>query len=132
MSWSMIQFGDYWAHAHDIEQILFMTFAGEFFDSSPKFQSIAWLSDIDLSRFLDCEDKVCVFRQFLEDYRIWLKQLGTEISAEVVNQKTDVPFFVTFTGPYEVKHLVAFTSTVECVLGGDTSNEKVHRKIRLA
>jgi hypothetical protein len=146
MSWSMIDFGDFWAHAHDNEQILFMSFASEFLDSSSKFQALPWLrqwqlywldhkstlgngcSDIDLPRFLDVQEKVLAFRQFLQEYKTWVSGFGAEIPTDIANEKTGVPGFVTFTGPCEVQHLVSFVSTIEAVLDGDLGNKRVHRK----
>src|SRR5688572_1031281 len=115
MSWSMIEFGDFWAHAHDTEQILFMSFASEFLDSSSEFQALPWLrqwqqywvdhksthgngcSDIDLPRFLDIQEKVIAFREFLQKYKTWLSKFGAEIPADIANEKTGVPSFWTFT-----------------------------------
>ncbi len=81
----MISFGSHWAHAHDTEQILFMTFAAEFLDQS-RFRSSEWLqtwktywehhkrahgngcSDIDLEGNLSSSAKVQEFREFLDEY----------------------------------------------------------------
>ena len=145
MSWSMIDFGDYWAHAHDSEQILFMSLASEFLDSSPEFSHVSWLQDwklywldhkknhgngcsnIDLPRFLNSEEKIRQFRNFLYRYKIWLAEFGDAIPAEDINAKTDVPFFLFHIGPCRVSYLIAFASKVEDVLDGNTANEAVHR-----
>jgi hypothetical protein len=93
MSWSMIDYGEYWAHAHDSEQILFMSLAPEFLDSSPVFRDVKWLqewkdywlehkdthgngcSDIDLSRLLSSAERITQFRSFLSGYKLWLGTL---------------------------------------------------------
>ena len=144
MSWSMIHFGDYWAHAHDAEQILFMTLASEFLDSSPKFREVPWLqewkdywldhkvhhangcSNIDLSGFLTSQDRIDRFREFLADYKIWLSTLGDSIPAGVINEKTAVPFYLHFTGPCEVRELVEFACKVDDVLRGNTEAGRAH------
>jgi hypothetical protein len=146
MSWSMIEFGDSWADAHDSEQILFMSLAPEFLDSSPKFKHVSWLqewkaywlkhkethvngcSDIDLPRFLSSEDRVCQFRDFLAAYKTWLRTFGDSIPADVINAKTAVPFFLSFTGPCEVRELIAFACTIEDLLSGSMENKRVHKK----
>lgn len=145
MSWSSIEYGPHWAHAHDTEQIIFMSFAPEFLDSSP-FRSVSWLQewktywlehkyshgngccDIDLATHLRDEERVALFRRFLLDYRAWLSDLGEEIPANVMNAKTAVPGYINFLGPCRVEELIAFVTTIEAVLDGNTRNERVHVK----
>ena len=146
MSWSIIVLGDYWAHAHDTEQILFMSLAPEFLDSSDEFRQVSWLqdwkaywlehksahgngcSDIALERFLDTELKIRQFRSFLAHYKIWLAAFGDAIAAADINAKTDVPFYLIYTGPCSVDYLLAFATKIEDVLDGNLKNESVRRK----
>ena len=146
MSWSMIDYGEYWAHAHDADQILFMTLASEFLESSSEFMAVTWLqewkaywlehkathgngcSDIDFRSYLQDDQRIEVFRKFLGAYRSWLSQFGDGIPAEVINAKTAVPFYLYHTEPCRTSALLTFAATVEDVLSGNIENELVHRK----
>jgi len=146
----MISHDDYWAHAHDSEQILYMSLASEFLDSSHEFQNVAWLqewkaywldhknthangcSDIQLSRFLPTIDRIELFRHFLHKYELWLQQLGVEISAHEINRKTDMPRRLKYVESCRIADLVAFATTIEDVLNGNVQNARVHLKPEVA
>ncbi|MFD0725649.1 hypothetical protein [Lysobacter brunescens] len=146
MGWSMIDYGEYWAHAHDSDQILFMTFASEFLDSSSEFVGETWLQDwkiywlehkadhangccdLDLQSHLLDGRRIKVFRDFLAAYRSRISRYGDEIPAEVINLKTAVPFYLQQMGPSRTSDLLAFVTTIEDLLSGNTQNKLVHRK----
>jgi hypothetical protein len=145
MSWSTIRFGEYWAHAHDIDQILFMSLATEFLDSSVEFRGLAWLQEwktywlehketmgngcgnIDLPRFLCTAERVVQFRRFLCKYQIWLQQFGSEIPVDEINRRTNVPEQLIHTKPCGVGRLLDFAATVEDTLNGNLKNASVSR-----
>ena len=98
MSWSTIQFGEYWANAHDGEQIVFMSLAPECLAQSTKFSGEPWLhewaeywvehrtaygngcSDIKLHVHLTTKERINVFRAFLSEYKQWLETVrGQEL-----------------------------------------------------
>lgn len=145
MSWSTIHFGGYWAHAHDNEQMLFMSLAPEFIDQSPEFNPIQWLqewkafwvknrdaqgngcSDIALERFLIDAGRIRTFREFLASYKDWLSAFGEEIPTDAINGRLDVSIFY-FTRPLKVDKLLQFASTIVNVLDGNVDNKIVHKK----
>ena len=148
MGWSIIDFGDYWAHAHDSEQILFMSLAPVFIDSSPALGSVAWLqawkaywldhrktyangcSDIDLERFLDSSEKVILFRDFVNNYKSWLLgRFGEAIPAEEINAILDTSAWgMRFEAPCSVNDLLSFAAKIEDVVDGRLKNKSVQRK----
>ena len=140
MSWSMIQHEARWAHAHDADQILFMTLASEFLESSAEFSAVSWLqtwknhwrehkelhvngcTDIDLQTHLLNPQRVELFLRFLDAYRSWLTLFGEEIPAEVINAKTAVPDLLHFVAPCRVSDLLSFVTKIELVLTGNTES----------
>ena len=142
MSWSMIQHEAHWAHAHESDQILFMTLASEFLESSAEFSDVNWLqtwktywrehkvlhvngcTDIDLQTHLSNPQRVELFLCFLAAYRTWLSLFGEEIPAEVINAKTAVPDHLHFAAPCKVSDLLSFATKIELVLtGGNTESQ---------
>jgi hypothetical protein len=145
----MIEFGDYWAHAHDTEQILLMSLAPIFIDSSPALRSVSWLqewktywldhrkthtngcSDIDLARFLDSDEKMRQFRDFLTQYKAWLQQYGEAIPANEIDAILDPgPWGARYLGSCPVKYLLDFATKIEDVIDGRLENGAVQRKPR--
>lgn len=143
----MIDLGDYWAHAHDSEQVLFMSLAPVFIESSPELRSVSWLqewktywldhrktyvngcSDIDLARFLDSEEKARQFRDFLANYRSWLRRYGEAIPAQEINAILDAsPWGMHYVEPCPVKYLLDFATKIEDVMDGRLENSSVQRK----
>ncbi len=142
MSWSSIDYGKCWAHAHDWEQILFMHLAPEFLAQDAKFAQERWLvewssywqehrvahgngcSDIDLSGHLLSDTERNCFREFLTGYVSWLHSLGDSIPPESLNARFETRG-MRITEPVEVTYLVAFVEKIEAVLDGDLSHAAV-------
>lgn len=116
------------AHAHDLQQDTFMALAAMYVEASPAYREVAWLrdwqafwieaagnqgngcSDLDPQKYLTDEDRIGLFREFLSDYRSWVK--ATAASLRLI------------TG-YDADKLVDFTETMEAVITGDKTNPRV-------
>jgi hypothetical protein len=133
MSWSMIDFGGHWAHAHDNEQIMFMSIAPECLARTEAFSGARWLhewsaywidhrvnnangcTDLALSEHLDTKEKVEVFREFLASYRRWLEAIP---EGEILDVDG-------YSVPRE--KAIRFADVIEATIDGDTTNDRVHK-----
>ena len=123
----MINFGGHWAHAHDNEQIMFMTHAPECLAQMALPSGERWLhewaaywidhrinngngcTDLALQEHLDSHEKVEVFRTFLAEYRRWLKKMPeTEL--------LDIGGY-----PMSLERVVWFADLIEATIDGNTA-----------
>lgn len=141
----MIDYNEFWAHAHDWEQVLFMSFAPEFINSFIKYTNIEWLnkwklywqdhkenhgngcSDIQLQEYLNTGQKKEIFISFIDDYIKWLEGFGDVISKDEVNKRINLGGMY-YTQPCEMIYLVEFAEKVVAVVNGDESHPKVNKK----
>jgi hypothetical protein len=134
MSWSMFVFREHWAHAHDRQQAAFMAFSTLYAGAAPAHREIPWLrqwqsswaetadlqvnglGDLRPEDHLTDDERVAWFREFLRDYRSWVASVADTIRP--------------LTG-YEPDDLVAFATTMEAVIAGDTGHPHVRRRTPL-
>ena len=128
MSWSHIRFGEYWAHAHDDTQIVFMSLAPECLAQTTKFSGERWLhewaaywidhrtaygngcTDIGLHVHLTTKERVEVFRAFLSEYKRWLETLKGQELRDAVG---DLVWH---------ERAVWFADLIEATIDGNTSH----------
>ncbi|KRD23334.1 MULTISPECIES: hypothetical protein [unclassified Streptomyces] len=128
MSYSIFVFHANAAYAHDSQQDTFMALAAMYVEASPVYREVGWLrdwqtfwmeeagnqgngcSDLDPQRYLTDDDRIVLFREFLDDYRSWVSTTAASINL--------------VTG-YDADKLVDFTETMEAVITGDRTNPRV-------
>ena len=143
MSWSSIDYGDYWAHAHDWEQISFMALAPVYITTSEHYKKLPWLlewkdywddhkihhgngcSDIDLDGYLISQNRVHDFKLFLNDYKKWLHTFGETISAEYMNKRIE-GLGGKYFKPCSINELEAFVDKIVAVLEHDLNHHSVN------
>ena len=145
MSWSMIDFKNAWAHAHDWEQVLFMSLAPEVLGKSDRFSATKWLqewkeywiehkethvngcSNIDLERFLISSEKIDEFIDFTFEYDDYARGFGDEIPADELNARINLKGMFLIK-PCGVSELLDFTNKVRAVIKNDFAHDKVSAK----
>ena len=143
MSWSTISFGSTHAHAHDWEQVLFMSLAPACLNSCQEFRDVEWLhkwkdcwvnnkgnqgngcSDIELNTHLDSEEKILAFRSFLNYYLQWIRGFGAEIPIDIINGYIDLGKGMYMTKPCQITELEEFVAKIIAVLDGNTKHPAV-------
>jgi hypothetical protein len=138
MSWSSISFGQHWAHAHDNEQIMFMSHAPECLAQLPGLSGERWLhewaaywidhrinngngcTDLALDEHLDSAEKVRVFRAFLNEYKRWLEATPDEELLDVAGY------------PMARRRVVWFADLIGATIDGDTSFRDLNGRERVS
>jgi hypothetical protein len=145
MSWSTIEFSDRFAHAHDWEQVLFMSLASECLDSLDEFRDSRWLhdwkdywithkathgngcSDIGLHTHLTSEPKIAEFRRFLSRYTEWIRDFGTEIPINRVNEFLGLGAGARIEKPCQTDELQQFVTKILALLDG-SPHPSIHQR----
>jgi hypothetical protein len=130
MSWSLFIFRGLAAHAHDNEQNTFMALAAMFVEVHPVHRESVWLrewqafwidavgnqgngvSELCPEAHLTDDGRIAEFREFLGDYRSWVR--ATAQSAQWISG-------------FQADKLVEFTRTMEAVLSGDRTHPRIVR-----
>ena len=145
MSWSTIEFGDHIAHAHDWEQVLFMSLAPVCLDSLEEFRDLLWLhdwkdywsthkkthgngySDIALHSWLTSEPKIVEFRKFLSRYTEWIRDFGTEIPVNRINEFIGLGTAMHMEKPCQTYELQKFVTKILALLDG-SPHPSIHER----